>query len=127
MVNLGDISQGTCSVYLSSVKVHASHLVTYTTSSTFKVCNKANFQEAQAVNSVTASIVAEGRLYEGDSVEIFHTTLDNTRRAVFSLTYGGSDLDLHIYDEYGNHVGLNYFTGEIENQIQGAIYSGPLT
>lgn len=36
------------------------------------------------------------------------------------------DLDLHAYDEYGNHVGLNYQTNEYENQIPGAISSGDL-
>ncbi|MCK4319323.1 hypothetical protein KAW38_02005 [Candidatus Micrarchaeota archaeon] len=35
-------------------------------------------------------------------------------------------LDLHAYDSYGNHVGMNYETGEYENQIPGAIASGDL-
>ncbi len=36
------------------------------------------------------------------------------------------DIDLHAYDDQGRHVGLNYVTGEYENQIPGAIASGDL-
>lgn len=41
------------------------------------------------------------------------------------LEWGGSDLDLHVYDDLGRHVGVNYSTGAIETNIPGAIYSGP--
>jgi hypothetical protein len=37
------------------------------------------------------------------------------------------DVDLHAYDDNGNHVGMNYQTGVYENQINGAIASGDLT
>lgn len=36
------------------------------------------------------------------------------------------DQDLHAYDGQGRHVGMNYQTGEYENQIPGAIASGDL-
>ncbi|MDD5171763.1 MAG: hypothetical protein PHF60_01885 [Candidatus ainarchaeum sp.] len=36
------------------------------------------------------------------------------------------DQDLHAYDDQGNHVGLNYETGEYELGIPGAIASGDL-
>jgi len=36
---------------------------------------------------------------------------------------GDSDLDLHIYSD-GKHVGMNYETGEVENEIPNAWYSG---
>ena len=36
------------------------------------------------------------------------------------------DTDLHAYDSSGNHVGVNYDTGEYENSIPGAISSGDL-
>lgn len=36
------------------------------------------------------------------------------------------DLDLHAYDGQGNHVGVNYETGEYEIGIAGAIASGDL-
>ncbi len=45
------------------------------------------------------------------------TTLD--------LSYTGSDFDLHLYDMQGNHVGLNYDTGQIDAQIADVTYSGP--
>jgi len=38
-----------------------------------------------------------------------------------------SPVDLHIYDTLGNHVGLNYTTGEIDYQIPNVYYSGPDT
>lgn len=36
----------------------------------------------------------------------------------------GSDLDLHVYDPQGRHVGYNYKTDEVEIEIPGAKYSG---
>ncbi len=43
----------------------------------------------------------------------------------FTLSWPGSDLNLHIYDALGNHVGYNDSTGMIEIEIPGASYSGP--
>jgi len=40
-----------------------------------------------------------------------------------TLTYElHSHADMHIYDPVGRHVGMNYSTGEIENEIPGAVY-----
>jgi hypothetical protein len=36
------------------------------------------------------------------------------------------DMDLHAYDDQGDHVGMNYQTGQYENNIPGAIASGNL-
>ncbi|MEW6722428.1 MAG: hypothetical protein AB1324_04145, partial [Candidatus Micrarchaeota archaeon] len=36
------------------------------------------------------------------------------------------DMDLHAYDSAGNHVGVDYSSGEYENSIPGAIASGDL-
>ena len=49
---------------------------------------------------------------------------DGTAYSEATLVYPGSQLDLHIYDSLGNHVGVNYSTGEFENQITGAVYTG---
>jgi len=50
---------------------------------------------------------------------------DSLQSILFCLhTQEGGDADLHLYDSSGNHIGLNYSTGEIENQIRGAEYSG---
>lgn len=35
-----------------------------------------------------------------------------------------SPVDLHVYDQKNNHVGINYHTGVTEIQIPGALYSG---
>ncbi|MFC2083228.1 VWA domain-containing protein [Candidatus Bipolaricaulota bacterium] len=35
------------------------------------------------------------------------------------------DLDLHLFGSNGEHIGINYETGEYENDIPGAIVSGP--
>ncbi len=42
----------------------------------------------------------------------------------FVLGYRGSDLDLHLYDAQGRHVGMNYETGSVDLEIPGAEYSG---
>jgi hypothetical protein len=46
-------------------------------------------------------------------------------QAEFVLSYGAGDVDLHVYDSAGHHVGVNYDTGGIDLQIPGAEYSGP--
>jgi subtilisin family serine protease/mannose/cellobiose epimerase-like protein (N-acyl-D-glucosamine 2-epimerase family) len=38
-----------------------------------------------------------------------------------------ADLDLHIYDSLGRHVGVNYETGELESEIPGAVHTGDQT
>jgi len=35
-----------------------------------------------------------------------------------------ANLDLHVYDPLGHHVGLNYETGELELEIAGAVHTG---
>ena len=41
-----------------------------------------------------------------------------------SLDFPGSDLDLHLYDSSGKHVGIDYLTGIIQTQMPGSSYSG---
>jgi len=67
-----------------------------------------------------------------DSVEVgqaFSTTVQlspTTERTRFLLSFPeGSDMDLHLYDAAGNHVGVNYSTGQVDDQIPGATFSGP--
>ena len=40
------------------------------------------------------------------------------------LDYPGNDMDLHVTDSFGRHVGVNYSTGQVDLQIPGATYSG---
>ena len=69
--------------------------------------------------------MTEGSIMSGDAETIAHTPDENARTIIYDLIYPGSDLDLHLYDKNGNHVGINYNTGLIDAQIPGATYSGP--
>jgi len=40
----------------------------------------------------------------------------------FNLNWSGSDLDLHIFDSEGRHIGMNYTTGKVDLQIAGSTY-----
>jgi hypothetical protein len=60
----------------------------------------------------------------GQSVSEDVAISDSTEMAQFIATYPGSDMDLHVYDATGNHVGINYDTGHVELEISGAQYSG---
>jgi len=75
-------------------------------------------------NMLTAKTIISGEITEGDSVQTQHDTQSSTIKTEYSLFYPGSDLDLHLYDSEGHHVGVNYNTGEIENEIPSATYSG---
>ncbi|MCK4459041.1 MAG: hypothetical protein KAU52_04885 [Methanosarcinales archaeon] len=75
-------------------------------------------------NMQTSKTILSGEINQGESVQIQHTTQQTTEKTRFALYYPGSDLDLHVYDSQGNHVGINYGNGDIENEICGAIYSG---
>jgi len=64
---------------------------------------------------------------QGDEISISYVAPEDTRKLSFTLFYPYGRLDLHIYDEYGNHVGVNYETGMVEEQIEGSSYSGIYT
>jgi len=62
-----------------------------------------------------------------DAGETWKKTMPFDADAVYhdiALWFGGSDLDIHIYDALGRHVGLNYETGEVEVEIPEAVYTG---
>ena len=80
-------------------------------------------QAIEATNMQTVSTVS-GEISEGDAIPAQHTTKSSTVQTNYILFYPGSDLDLHLYDSEGHHVGVNYNTGEIEIDIPGATYSG---
>lgn len=63
----------------------------------------------------------------GSQTQSTYVTLGSESvEAEFDLSYPGSDLDLHIYDQMGNHVGMNYGTMQLDIDIPGASYSGTL-
>jgi parallel beta-helix repeat protein len=66
-----------------------------------------------------------GQINQGTTIDYLYTTQPSTVQTNYILDYPGSDLDLHIYDSEGHHVGINYGTGKTEIGIQGATYSGP--
>lgn len=74
--------------------------------------------------AVTTNQLSSGLLMQGDS-ESVSASANGASQSSFSLTYGGSDLDLHVYDDDGNHVGRNYETGQYETEIPTASSSGP--
>jgi len=75
--------------------------------------------------SINVNQIMSGVINQGGSEQFQTTPAEDIARAAFSLTYGGSDLDLHLYDANDNHTGVNYDTGELENEVPRATWSGP--
>lgn len=74
----------------------------------------------------TWSVVASGSLGAGGSHETRVDVPPGAARVEFTLAYQGSDMDLHLLSSSGTHlIGVKYDTGEIQNAIAGATYSGP--
>lgn len=74
--------------------------------------------------SVPSATVADGTISTGETVSETVTTAPDAESATFTLDYDKFDGDLHLYDQQGNHVGIDYETGEIENEIPEAVHSG---
>lgn len=70
-----------------------------------------------------AQTVLSGSLVQGQSFSTSFTSGGKLTR--FTLFFTGSEIDIHIYDSKGRHIGVDYSTGQIEIQIPGAFYSGP--
>jgi hypothetical protein len=70
-------------------------------------------------------LIESGSVAQGESRETTSTLPGDSQRATYRLSYSGGDLDLGLYDSAGNHVGINYETGEFENEIPNASVSGP--
>ena len=127
-VNLASIAQEACAHYQSKVTLYVSDVQRLATwSNFFRVCNMMNPRESEAVDAVSIGSILDGWITQGEVHQTTFTAGPDTQRVVFSLSYGSTDLDLHVYDDQGNHVGFNYLTGEVESQIGGARYSGPDT
>ncbi|GEM_PF-1963042 len=75
------------------------------------------------VNNLRA-ITYYGAINQGDEILISYVAPEDTRGLSLFLFYLGGRLDLHVYDEHGNHVGVNYETGMVEEQIEGSSHSG---
>lgn len=69
--------------------------------------------------------LSQGNLDAGQSRTVNYQYSATTQRGRLLLVFPeGSDQDLHLFDAQGNHVGVNYSTGQVETQISGVTYSG---
>lgn len=76
--------------------------------------------------SETSQVISE-TIAEGEAREAIFSMPSNKNTVQFVLSYDVGELDLHVYDAQGRHVGVNYQTGEMELQIPGATYTGSAT
>jgi hypothetical protein len=79
----------------------------------------------EVASEVVATETYTSQVSQGQTTTQNFTVEEGTASFTVTLAWSGSDLDLHLYDPLGRHVGLNYETGEVENQIPNASYSGP--
>ncbi|MEM2941276.1 MAG: hypothetical protein QW304_07005 [Thermoproteota archaeon] len=79
---------------------------------------------ASSIQGISTSSFS-GEVGEGESVSYQIDAPLGTSELIVTLNYAGSDLDLHLYDSQGRHVGMNYETNDVELQMPGAIYNGP--
>jgi hypothetical protein len=60
----------------------------------------------------------------GDTQSAQYDSSSYSADSLVSLDYSGSEINLHAYDVAGHHLGINYSTGLIDNEIPNANYSG---
>ena len=84
----------------------------------FRVCGTVGCFIDDITNVISTELSPGG--VASETTEI----VGNTRSAEFVMIYPGSDFDLHIYDPAGNHVGVDYSSGNVDLQIPGARYTG---
>ena len=70
------------------------------------------------------SELAENTVSTGQKREYPLSIKDTTKEALIVLDWEGSDLDLHLYDPDGLHVGVDYGTGMLQYQIPNVTYTG---
>ncbi len=71
------------------------------------------------------NVILEGIMdFSGTSIERTFTISPDTISFSLVLMDSGGDFDLHLYDEYGNHVGFDYAGNHTEIGIPGATYTG---
>jgi len=71
-----------------------------------------------------SNLILTGTIEEGVARETSFPVPPDKSTVQFVLSYDVGELDLHVYDAHGRHVGVNYQTGELEIQIPGATYTG---
>jgi hypothetical protein len=81
--------------------------------------------QLSALTAQTFTTLQRISLANGETYSLDTTFAPGTQVGRVMLSFvEGADQDLHLYDSYGNHVGVNYSTGQVELQIPGAKYSG---
>ena len=76
-------------------------------------------------NSTNRINLMNGTLIEKEKQSTNFTLPDYSESMIILSNEYGGDIDLHLNDPYGRHVGLNYTTGSIDYEILGVTYSGP--
>ena len=76
-------------------------------------------------NSTNRINLMNGTLIEKEEQSTIFTLEDNSESMIILSNEYGGDIDLHLNDPNGRHVGLNYTTGSIDYEIPGVTYSGP--
>jgi len=76
-------------------------------------------------NSTNRINLMNGTLIEKEEQSANFTLNDNSESMIILSNEYSGDIDLHLNDPYGRHVGLNYTTGSIDYEIPGVTYSGP--
>jgi hypothetical protein len=71
----------------------------------------------------SSSLLTSGALKAGEVASLLFSALSASSGTV-RLLYKGSQMDLHLYDSQSRHLGVNYVTGAVENNIPGSTYGG---
>jgi subtilase family serine protease len=67
-------------------------------------------------------LVKKGPIHLGETLSEPLSIDPDAQKSMVRLDYPGSDVDLHLYDISGSHVGRNYETGMIDVEIPGAMF-----
>lgn len=73
---------------------------------------------------IQTNTIMEGNIATGQSQSVSYDSTSSPLNSEVVLDYAGSEINLHIYDSNGHHLGLNYLTGMVDADIPGARYSG---
>jgi len=87
---------------------------------TFIVTTKIYWESPIKIAKSTYSSIGGGESYSESLV-----LPTDTESLYITLDWMGSDLDLHLFDAQGRHVGMDYATGTVEVEVPNAKYSGP--
>jgi hypothetical protein len=91
-----------------------------------RVAWKTIFYNVGLGGGIRTNNVMQGTIISGQTQSAPYDSIGNTQSSMIVLNYAGSEINLHVYDLLGHHVGVDYLTGTIEVEIPGAQYSGPL-